>query len=178
MILSRDMLPILLVCCPIPCISSHIQVVPTPSKYQDRIHLKCTWLCYVRYLSGRRWRWVNPRNRGVFDVKLSVHLSSGLRGAATANHREDMSSFCRLWRVWLTSGLCRWRWLYSLYTVTITCALTYSAFLWYPGVKRQQFIMVRWQHDFAEGWIERQSIEIEQDISLSNVLVILPVPVL
>jgi len=121
MILSRDMLPILLVCCPIPCISSHIQVVPTPSKYQDRIHLKCTWLCYVRYLSGRRWRWVNPRNRGVFDVKLSVHLSSGLRGAATANHREDMSSFCRLWRVWLTSGLCRWRWLYSLY---IHCTLS------------------------------------------------------
>jgi len=135
------MLPFLLVCCPIPCISSHIQVVPTPSKilsYQDRIHLKCTWLCYVRYLSCRRRKWVNPRNRGVFDVKLSVHLSSRLRGAATADHREDVSSFCRLWRVWLTSGLCRWRWLYSLYAVTITCALTYSAFLWYPGVKRQK----------------------------------------
>jgi len=55
---------------------------------------------YVQYLSGtrRRWRRVNMRNRGVFGVRVSVHMTPGSRGAAAFYHKEDVSSFCWLLR--------------------------------------------------------------------------------
>jgi len=39
-------------------------------------------------------------NRGVFGVKVSVHMTPGSRGAAAFDHKADMSSFYWLLRAW------------------------------------------------------------------------------
>ena len=45
----------------------------------------------VRYLSGRRRGWEKMRDKNILVVKISVHMSLGMRGADT---REDVSCFC------------------------------------------------------------------------------------
>ena len=56
----------------------------------------------IQYLSGtrQRRRRANLRNRGVFSVRVNVHMTSGSRGAAAFDHKEDVSSFYRLLRAW------------------------------------------------------------------------------
>jgi len=65
-------------------------VVPTSSKtplYKDRINLKCT------SFSGTRWKQVSLINKGVFSIKVSVHMTPGSREATAVDHKENISSF-------------------------------------------------------------------------------------
>jgi len=63
------------------------------SKYENQIHLRRTLLCLCSVFSGRRGDEMT-RIRGAYGTKISVHVSSGLKEAATADNREDVIPFC------------------------------------------------------------------------------------
>jgi len=130
---------------------------------------------YVRYLSGtrRRRRRANLRNRGVFSVRVNVHMTSGSRGAGAFGHKEDVSSFYRLLKAWCVkidflyrwADLCRSR----LIVCTVRChsyprAHTQCPSCWYTGVKRQESYQGRMTTWFCWG-IGRVTVYGDENVS-------------